>query len=105
MDVITAIKQSPKIPGTPINGHILVLRDSLVKVTPAGVQIPEAGQDIPRRGTCVAWSRESEEKCPEITKGTRLLWLYSLPSDVEITVGEDTYVVLHYSDVALILEE
>jgi co-chaperonin GroES (HSP10) len=90
------------IPGKPIGKHVLVLRDAPVTATGAGVQIPEAGQDIPRRGAVVALGSEVSDFSEEIKIGTRLLWLYSLPSDVEITVGADTYVVLHAHDIALI---
>jgi co-chaperonin GroES (HSP10) len=94
----------PVLPGTPHLDNILVLRDRAETQTSAGIEIPQEARSAPKQGTIVALSERVKTDFPSLKVGHRIRWLYALPLDNEIQVGNDTYLVMSVMDVALILE-
>lgn len=89
-------------PGTPLGENILVDVDTSETTTEAGIQLPQAAVQKKRVGTVVAVGPNTCKEYPQIEIGSRLLWIHDIPSVVE---WEDSrYLLLHPSDVALVLE-
>lgn len=92
--------------GTPLGMNLIVARDLLERFTAEGIEIPTGSLDQKKRGICLAVGREAHEKFPEIKVGSRLLWLYNLPSDAEIpSDGDEDWIILDAHDIAMILKD
>ena len=103
---MTTLLRPTPVTGIPLGTNLLVARDIHARFTPEGIQIPTGSLDQQKRGTCIAVGGEVSEKFPEIEVGSRLLWLYNLPSDAEIPSPEGVdHVILDAHDIALILKD
>ena len=82
----------------PIGENFLVLPDPPVSETASGLTIPKVAMQKQKVGTVVA---RGDSAPADIAVGTRLMWLYTIASD--IVVDGVTYLVMNITDVAVIL--
>jgi co-chaperonin GroES (HSP10) len=92
--------------GTPLGERVLIQRDSRIKKTEEGIELPDAARAQKKTGTVLAIGEQVCEVSEKIKVGRRISWVYDLPLDVEIPVeDEDVEIVLiDANDIALILE-
>lgn len=92
--------------GTPLGERVLVQRDSRLRKTTEGLELPEVATRAAKVGVVLAIGEGVGDVSKKIKLGARISWLYDLPLDIEIPVDdEDVEIVLiDANDIALILE-
>lgn len=90
-----------KVNGKPLADRVLIEPHEAETKTASGIYIPDSAQEKPQQGKVIAVGPGTKDIKMELKVGDAVL--YGKYSGSEITVDGNDYVIMHQSDVFLVL--
>ncbi len=89
----------------PLHDRVVIQADEAEAISKGGIHLPDIAKEKPQRGIVIAVGKGKTENgllvIPTVQKDDKIL--YSKYSGVEVTIKDKEYLVVHESDILVIL--